>query len=67
MRSRRGAAARWAKTARLRRSVAVCLLLLGMLLWLVAALSLVPFTPALGVIAGGVMVVAGVILIVTSI
>jgi hypothetical protein len=67
MRRRRAKAARWARTARLRRALAVGFLLVGMLVWLVAALSLLPFPPALGVIAGGVVVVAGVILIATSV
>jgi hypothetical protein len=41
--------------------------LVGVLLWLVAAVSLAPFPPALAVIAGGVIVVAGIVLITTSV
>lgn len=67
MRSRRAAAARWARTARLRRIVAGVLVPVGVLLWLVAAMSLAPFPPALAVVAGGVIVVAGIVLITTSV
>jgi hypothetical protein len=66
MRSRRLAAARLRKTARPRRALGTILVLLGMLLWVIAALSLIPFMPFLGVISGGALVVGGVILIVTS-
>jgi hypothetical protein len=43
------------------------LILLGMLLWVIATLSLTPFKPSLGVVFGGALVVGGIILITTSV
>jgi hypothetical protein len=67
MRSRRLAAARLRKTARPRRALGTILVLLGMLLWVIAALSSVPLEGSLGVISGGALVAGGIILIVTSV
>jgi hypothetical protein len=67
MRSRRLAAARLRKTARLRRTLGTILVLLGVLLWVTAIFSLIPFKPSLGVIFGGALVTGGIILISTSV
>jgi hypothetical protein len=67
MRSRRLAAARLRKTARLRRLLGTILVLLGVLLWVTATLSLIPFKPFLGVIFGGALVVGGTFLIANSV
>ena len=67
MRSRRQAAARLRRTARPRRALGMILILLGMLLWVIATLSLTPFKPSLGVVFGGALVVGGIILITTSV
>jgi hypothetical protein len=63
MRSRRAAAARLQRTARPRRALGTILIFLGMLLWVIATLSFIPFKPPLGVISGGVLVVGGIVLI----
>jgi hypothetical protein len=55
------------RTARPRRALGTILVLLGMLLWMIATLSLIPFEPSLGIISGGMLVVGGVILIATSV
>ena len=67
MRSRRLAAARLRRTARLRRAGGTILVLVGMLLWVIAILSPIPFEPSLWVISGGALVVGGIILIATSV
>lgn len=67
IRSRRQAAARLRRTARPRRALGIILILLGMLLWVIATLSLTPFKPSLGVVFGGALVVGGIILITTSV
>jgi uncharacterized membrane protein len=61
--SRRLTAAWLQRIARLRRILGTILILLGILLWVTATLSLIPFEPSLGVISGGVLVVGGVFLI----
>ena len=67
MRSRRLAAARLRITARLRRILGTILVILGMILWVVSALSLIPFEPSLGVIFGAALVAGGIVVIATSI
>ena len=67
MRSRRLAAARLQRTARRRRAIGAILILLGMLLWVIAPLSLQLFNSFLGAIFGGVLVGGGVFLITTSV
>jgi hypothetical protein len=67
MKSRHLAAARLRKTARLRRALGTILVVLGVLLWTIATLSLIPFKPSLGVIFGGALAVGGIILIATSV
>jgi hypothetical protein len=62
MRSRRLAAARLLRTARLRRTLGTILISLGLLVWVIAVLPLIS-EPSLGVISGGVLVMGGVVLI----
>jgi uncharacterized membrane protein len=63
MRSRRAVVARLQRTARSRKVIGTTLILLGILLWVTATLSLIRFEQSLGVISGGVLVVGGVVLI----
>jgi uncharacterized membrane protein HdeD (DUF308 family) len=67
MRSRRLAAARLRRTARLRRAIGAILILLGMLVFVIAFLSRVPLNAYLEVIVGGVLAVVGVFLITTAV
>jgi len=66
MQSRRLAAERWLRTAQPRRILGIALVVLGMLLWGIAVIP-TPLRGALGVIAGGALVAAGIILITTSV
>jgi hypothetical protein len=65
MQSRHLTAERWLRTARPRRILGIALVLVGMLLWGIAAIPS-PLGGALGVISGGALVAVGIILIVTS-
>jgi hypothetical protein len=65
MRSRRLAAERWLRTARPRRMLGITLVVLGVLLWGIAAIPS-PLREPLGVISGGALVAVGITLIVTS-
>jgi hypothetical protein len=66
MRSRRVAAERLRRTARPRRILGTILIALGMIAWVTAAI-LPPHERFLGIIAGGALVVGGIILITTSV
>jgi hypothetical protein len=65
MRSRRLAAERWLRTARPRRILGIAFVVVGMLLWGIAAIPS-PLREPLGVISGGALVALGIILIVSS-
>jgi uncharacterized membrane protein len=65
MRSRRAVAARLQRTARSRKVTGTILIILGIVLWVAATLSLIRFEPSLGVISSGVLVAGGVVLIAT--
>ena len=65
MRSRRLTAEKLKRIARPLRIMGIILILLGLFLWVTAALSLIPLPP-FGVIFGGVLVAGGITLITAS-
>jgi hypothetical protein len=61
--SRHRAVSRLRLTGRPRRALGTILVLSGMLLWVIATLSLISVEASLGVISGGTLVVGGIVLI----